>query len=209
MPHHSSVNMEKEPSRSSFEEDGEIYIPRKQNNRSRTILAGFFVILIIFTFGGWYILKNNAKRDLGDCGTNATEALANGCVFDHISYAWMKPECYYKDLVDEYSNHSEVRYYSAPSLDENSLLPMEQVINGDYATTFTPRDFHSVHCALSVARVHWALMHHLPIDSYAISFEHTKHCQEVLLGTMDMCRGPNKCKLSKTTARFSSCSYLS
>lgn len=57
-------------------------------------------------------------------------------------------------------------------------------------------------------KLHRALTEHLPIDSDSVHYEHTEHCQLVMLNAMPECQKEGKCKLSKITSTYPECGYI-
>ncbi|KAG6004544.1 hypothetical protein E4U43_000716 [Claviceps pusilla] len=147
-------------------------------------------------------------RELGDCGTTVQEARAKGCVFDYLSYVWVQPPCYYPHLLAEYNNRTGVKWYTDPSLNDEFQIPDEEIRRGEHPEVWAPRKFHAMHCAFTVSKIHYALANHEPLDSRANSFEHTKHCQLVLLDEIESCSTPGKCSISKVSAKLTSCGWV-
>jgi len=154
-----------------------------------------------------FVYRAPTGREFGDCGTNSVEARANGCVFDHLSYVWVQPQCHYPELLAGYNNRTGVSYYTESSMEESQLIPIAEIQRGDYDRAWAPRKYHSMHCAFTVSKVHHALLNHLPIDSSAIRFKHTEHCQMVLLDELPDCP-KGKCSKSRLTAKYTSCGYV-
>jgi hypothetical protein len=172
-------------------------------------LTLFLILIGVVIYITLPILVHRAPtgREFGDCGTNSVEARANGCVFDHLSYVWLQPQCYHPELLAGYNNRTGVTYYSEKSMEDGQLIPMPEIERGDHDRAWAPRKFHSMHCAFTVSKMHYALVHHLPIDSAAVSFKHTEHCQMVLLDEVPECLD-GKCSKSRLTARYTSCGYV-
>jgi hypothetical protein len=119
--------------------------------------------------------------ELGTCGYDKTpeEARAHGCVFDPMSFIWVRPECYHGDLLEDFMKRSEWAWYSDPQLKHK--LPMDEVFNGDHPQAFAPKQYHQIHCTYMWRKMHSVLVDRLPIDSDLSSWHHTMHCEKVLL----------------------------
>jgi hypothetical protein len=146
-------------------------------------------------------------REFGDCGKNSVEARGNGCVFDHLTYVWVQPECHYPELLAGYANLTGMEYYAEESMHQDSRIPMEDIMAGAYDQAWAPRRFHSLHCAFTVEKMHWTAINHLPLDSAAIDYEHTAHCQMILLEETPQCDS-GRCLYSRLSAKYTSCGYI-
>ncbi|KAF2663826.1 hypothetical protein BT63DRAFT_460948 [Microthyrium microscopicum] len=149
-------------------------------------LAVFAFALICWTaFQTWKLQKHvhlfPTGIELGTCGSNKTieEARAHGCVFDPMSYIWVRPECYHEDLLDDFMKRNDWAWYSDPKL--QNKIPMEQLFRGDHPQAFAPRSYHQIHCTYMWRKMHGVLLDHLPIDSDLSHWKHTMHCEKVLL----------------------------
>lgn len=190
----------------------EHHVSREKGGLSKrriAFLTAMFVMTGILVF---FAISKPVHRvptghEFGDCGRNSVVARANGCVFDHITYVWVRPQCHYLTLLAGYTNLTGLAYFSESSMDENSRISLEEIMTGNYDRAWAPKRFHSLHRAFTVSKVHWALINHLPLDDAAISFEHTEHCQMVLLGEMPECHG-GRCSMSKLSAKYTSCGYV-
>jgi hypothetical protein len=58
--------------------------------------------------------------------SNVEESRAKGCIFDYLSYVWVQPPCYYPQLLAEYNDHTGVKWYTDPSLDDKFVIPEEE-----------------------------------------------------------------------------------
>ncbi|KAM3425846.1 hypothetical protein NHJ13734_009877 [Beauveria thailandica] len=172
--------------------------------------VGLLVVVCLVTYTVFPKLENfsgRTGRELGHCGSNVEEAREQGCVFDYLSYVWVRPPCFYPDLLEGYQNRSGVQWYTDPSLEEQFRIPDYEIERGDHPIAWAPRKFHSMHCAFTVSKTHYALANHQPIDSRANSFEHTEHCQMILLDEMPECT-EGKCDISRVSAKFSTCGWV-
>jgi hypothetical protein len=119
--------------------------------------------------------------ELGTCGDNKTveEARAHGCVFDAMSYLWVRPECYHRELVEDFMQRSDWAWYSDAQLKHK--LPMDELLRGDHPQAFAPKKYHQIHCTYMWRKMHSILVDHLPVDSDLTNWMHTMHCEKVLL----------------------------
>jgi hypothetical protein len=195
----------------------------KQKSRRRrkrlTCVAGICFVVVVsiaisFKFFPRALGIPPSGREFGDCGNSVEEARVKGCVFDNLSYSWMRPACTHTELRDQFWNRSKasIVYYNQPDLSSASVIPIEEILRGDWPSAWATKTQHPVHCAFVVAKIHEAFTHHLPLDSGASNFEHTVHCSKVLLddwlGEVEACRKPGGCGASKVTAKFTTCGYM-
>lgn len=174
-----------------------------------TAVVGLLLIVSLITYAVFprlEALSTRTGRELGHCGSSVEEARAEGCVFDYLSYVWVQPPCFYPDLLVHYQNRTGVQWYTDPSLGEQYRIPDEEIQRGDHPTAFAPGKFHAMHCAFTVSKTHFALANRRPIDSRANSFDHTEHCQMILLDEMPKC-AQGGCNVSRVSAKFSTCGW--
>lgn len=133
---------------------------RRERLRNRFVkLLVFAVSLIsvtslIYTAIGVHRLSSAATTDYGDCGSTETveEARAKGCVFDPMSWIWVRPECYDAELVAEFMAQTNFSWHTEPKLKPETKLDMEIIYRGDHPKLFTQKDYHTVHCFVSLPR---------------------------------------------------------
>ena len=121
--------------------------------------------------------------ELGDCGSSHTvdEARAKGCLFDPMSWLWVRPECYDSSLIDDFMNRTDWSWHTDWKLTPESQVPLDRVFAGDHPHLFTSKKYHSIHCTYMWQKMHKALLEHRPVDTDLTSWHHTHHCEEVLL----------------------------
>lgn len=149
-------------------------------------------------------------REFGDCGSNIEEARAKGCLFDNLSWHWVRPACFSGDLLEDFRNRTQMRYYSDTSLAEEYRIPTEEIFRGDHLSAWAPKEHHPAHCSYLAQLVHTAFVNHLPIDDHAAEYEHTRHCGMILLDDwlheMPECR--EKACIAGVYAQFTTCGYI-
>ncbi|KAK1774234.1 hypothetical protein QBC45DRAFT_446254 [Copromyces sp. CBS 386.78] len=131
--------------------------------------------------------------DYGDCGTSETveEARAKGCVFDAMSWIWVRPECYDAELVEDFFMNTNYSWHTEPKLKPDTKVPMDVIRRGDHPKLFVQKEYHSVHCAYMMKKMHKAIIEHRPMDSYLTDWHHTNHCGMVMLN--DIMHGDVEC----------------
>ncbi|KAK1757772.1 hypothetical protein QBC47DRAFT_165074 [Echria macrotheca] len=167
------------------------------SRRLTQLVAGVVVLAslgaLAYTAAGVHRLSGAATADYGDCGTSETvaEARAHGCVFDPMSWIWVRPECYDPDLVAEFMAQTNFSWHTEPKLRPETRVDMDIIYRGDFPKLFTQKDYHTVHCFVSslggvrmgymMKKMHKAILEHRPIDSYLTEWHHTNHCGMVML----------------------------
>lgn len=203
------------------EENQPPLLTKKQGKR-RGLLRSFYPLLYLtllaITGLSTYILlprlfhETPTGREFGDCGSSIPEARAKGCIFDNMSYAWVRPACHHADLLESYRNRTEMPYYTDHSLAPDTRIPIEEIMRGDHLEAWAPEKHHPMHCAFMLSKIHLTLLNHLPIDSKAREYAHTDHCGMVLmdgwLHEMPECSAEKGCGLSHLSAQFTSCGYV-
>ncbi|KAK4107473.1 hypothetical protein N656DRAFT_674599, partial [Canariomyces notabilis] len=109
------------------------------------------------------------------------EARALGCVFDPMSWIWVRPECYDGELIAEFFSQTNFSWHTEPKLKPETKLSMDIIHRGDHPKLFTQKDYHTVHCFYMMKKMHKAILEHRPIDSYLTEWHHTNHCGQVML----------------------------
>ena len=133
-----------------LETDSSGLTKRKRGFRKPLLLWLFFFALAIFSLVAYWLLpfRMNQIPELhpvfGDCGKTPDEARAKGCIYDPLAVTWVRPECYYPELIDEFIDMEPVRFYHDKSLSEESRVPIEEIIPGQHEQVWAPHKFHSV-----------------------------------------------------------------
>ncbi|KAF3392766.1 hypothetical protein F1880_008496 [Penicillium rolfsii] len=123
--------------------------------------------------------------EFGHCGKSITEARALGCIFDPMSWAWQRPECYHADLVKEFLERMDWHFYLSNETLAMEEVPREEWERGDYTLLYGPRMWHQFHCTYSWRKFHDAFRHGMPMDNDILKPEHTLHCDSVFLHGYD------------------------
>ena len=169
--------------------------PNGQRKKCRSIfypLLGLFVIFCISSLAYLSATVHTLRKafhlrptgiELGDCGSSHTveEARAKGCLFDPMSWLWVRPECYDQALIDDFMNRTDWSWHTDWKLTPESQVPLKEVFDGDHPQLFTGKKYHSIHCTYMWQKMHKALLEHRPVDTDLTSWHHTHHCEEVLL----------------------------
>ncbi|PVH94002.1 hypothetical protein DM02DRAFT_509826, partial [Periconia macrospinosa] len=115
------------------------------------------------------------------CGSSSEEARAKGCVYDVMMTAWMKPECYDKELSDYffYRDSGNWTFYLDP--EGTIVLPHEALFRGEYTEYWVKGTYHFSHCSYIWAKQMQQMgKRPLTLDSKARNWRHTIHCANML-----------------------------
>jgi hypothetical protein len=115
------------------------------------------------------------------CGSSVTEAKSLGCIFDTMSFIWVHPACYDRELTTEFETARDWKWYTEYHGESGNgeLISMDDIRTGEF-DAWVPWEFHTVHCTFQWRKMHRALMGGLPLDSYLAAYNHTIHCEMML-----------------------------
>ncbi|KXT16705.1 hypothetical protein AC579_5266 [Pseudocercospora musae] len=121
------------------------------------------------------------RISLGTCGSTWQEAEANGCVYDVMMTAWMKPQCYDKELSDAYFHRDSGNwtFYHDPA--GKDVMPHDELLRGRYTEYWVQGTYHFSHCSYIWAK-QLKQMGKKPmiLDSKSRNWYHTLHCANML-----------------------------
>jgi hypothetical protein len=114
-----------------------------------------------------------------NCGTDPATARSRDCHFDILSFAWQTPQCFDRETSEAFRTHNGTWSYFS---DFQGTTPRSEAeaMSGE-STTFTTVDFHRVHCTYMWRQLHRAYAVLGYIDEHLANWNHTLHCQQVLL----------------------------
>jgi hypothetical protein len=145
-----------------------------------------FAILAVVVLGG-AMLRNksqiagtidptpsapNMPIPITHCGNTPAEARALGCIFESNNLAWVPPQCYDRELGDEWDAKQWLYAYG----DNKEIVRQDLVLEGDFDYVFVTWGQHVAHCALMVRKFQRAVFHNWPMDNWTSSIAHTDHC---------------------------------
>jgi hypothetical protein len=114
------------------------------------------------------------------CGADPNTAQARNCHFDILSLAWQTPECFDEETSEAFRRHNGTWTYFSDL--KGTPKSEAEAMSGRY-TTFVTAEFHRVHCTYMWRQLHRAYAKQGHIDEHLESWNHTLHCQLVLLET--------------------------
>jgi hypothetical protein len=147
--------------------------------RLRYLFLCLFLILTIAATTIFALLGRAQRPAWESCGSDPATARARGCSFDLISFAWQTPECYDASLVRDFAEWDTWTFYTAER--GNVTVTQEVVLQGEQSLWVTWH-YHLVHCTFMWRQMHRAYERGW-IDGHLHAYNHTLHCQKVLLRT--------------------------
>ncbi|EME84579.1 uncharacterized protein MYCFIDRAFT_173540 [Pseudocercospora fijiensis CIRAD86] len=123
------------------------------------------------------------RISLGTCGRNWQEAEANGCVYDVMMTAWMKPQCYDKELSDAFFYRDSGNWTFYHDSAGKDVMPHDELFRGRYTEYWVQvgGTYHFSHCSYIWAK-QLKQMGKKPmvLDSKSRNWYHTLHCANML-----------------------------
>jgi hypothetical protein len=126
--------------------------------------------------------STNTHHQWTTCGTSPTEAQSRNCRFDILSFAWQTPECFDDELMQDfihYGGNNTWQFYTHPNRTD-SVVSLAIALEGQ-RTLYVDWAYHVTHCTFMWRQMHRAYAVRGYVDSHLDSYEHTLHCQGVLL----------------------------
>lgn len=120
---------------------------------------------------------DNLDFRVSSCGSTAAEALAKGCHFDPVTFAWLPERCLDRELAAElllnttWTVHADL---------EGKVPKSTEQFSRDDAPTYITNGNHVLHCVYSWRRLHRIIRKGMPYHS-GLSYLHTVHCGNVVL----------------------------
>lgn len=125
-------------------------------------------------------------RRIPRCKMPPSKARAEGCMFDPSSFNWLPSECHDQDLVDEFLNITDWKWYTiAEGSDEKSPglgeeVPLEEALKGEYQSLMVSDHFHFMHCVMAWKKLHRSLEGLVGLDGFVSKLKHSTHCGWIL-----------------------------
>ncbi|KAK8139509.1 hypothetical protein PG984_002889 [Apiospora sp. TS-2023a] len=135
----------------------------------------------------WFVLISSMRPPneqiapnvtLSQCGNSSDEAATMGCHFDIMSFSWLPPACYDEHLTHEFETRDDWQWFR----DQNGTqpVPKDEVILGKQ-DVFVSSRYHKLHCTFMWKKLHRAIGEGHIVDSYIGNYDHTVHCEHMLL----------------------------
>lgn len=135
-------------------------------------------ILFLAAFEG-SLNSSNSPLGLTHCGDSPALARNLGCTFDIMSFSWLPPRCLDEELIKEFDSMEEWLWYKDPF--SGVQIPKAEVARGEHQRVWVSYKFHRVHCTFMWKKLHRALGRGGYVDSYIGNYNHTIHCEHMLL----------------------------
>lgn len=126
----------------------------------------------------------------GSCGDTPSSAREANCTFDMMSFSWLPWQCSEPELTAEFLRVRNWSWWE--DVEATRPVPFEEVARGDYAILYITREQHMYHCTYMWKKLHRGLLKGQEnierrgiVDDYIGSYEHTKHCEPMLVGKED------------------------
>lgn len=118
-------------------------------------------------------------KEFGSCGSTPASARLANCSFDVMSFSWLPSACSDPELTTEFVALRNWTWW----VDENQTasIPFKEVQKGGRSMLFVNREYHMYHCTYMWRKLHRGMQKGV-VDSYIGSYEHTGHCEMMLLG---------------------------
>ena len=187
-----------------MEEEGHFILDVNERQRSgvehlhlaKTSMARYLVIVLVFmaTLLSTAVLLNmpsagssqdgsamsirQHEKTHDQCGSTPDEAVKRDCRFDVMSFSWLPIRCFDSQLTDEFLALHDWHWYLDTTGKQE--VPAKQVELGTQDKLFVTWEYHLNHCTYMWKKLHRAMLHEGPIDSYIGNYNHTLHCTKVL-----------------------------
>lgn len=179
---------------------------------SAVLFVVFLVLLLVCAVAVLLVMRaisvpsESESEDLLTCGETPEQAQHLGCRFNVMSFTWVPSPCFDEELIDEFLNSPSVpwKWFSERNATTASTFPLEEVSSGQFPELYVTNAFHTTHCTFTWRQLHRALTMLGYLDSYIGNYEHTLHCEQMLLS-----RGLDPLQIDTTIRRkFSTCQRI-
>lgn len=173
-------------------------------------LAAVAALILIFAFSAPYSItpwpdkwrpgaNSSAPASARHCGASPDEAVAAGCKFDLMSFAWSQPACLDEQLTADFLAVQEWRWWV--DADGAETVARDEVALGRHDQLFVSWAFQLEQCAYLWKKMQRAVLNKAPLDSYTLDAEHTAQCAEMLLDR----KGPAEDTKTLVVAKYPTC----
>lgn len=155
------------------------------------LMLGIMAIIWILQFMMSTYNATEYHSSIFHCGDSPAEAIARGCNFDIMSFAWLPAPCFDRDLMEEFLGLRQWTWYT--DKDGQTVANEVDIREGQYNEIFVSWEYHLVHCTYMWRKMHRALLQGglEAVDGYIGSLHHTEHCSNMLLGYHETSNVPN------------------
>ena len=130
--------------------------------------------------------NHNTSILISPCGNSPTEAVSSGCHFDIMSFSWLPTRCYDAQLSSSFDSLRTWKWYADSN--KTTSIPHDAVMTGILSELYVEWEYHIRHCTAMWKKLHRAVLKEGKggVDAYIGRYEHTLHCEKVLLGAKDV-----------------------
>lgn len=118
---------------------------------------------------------------INECGTTVSEAIAAGCDFDPVTFAWLPERCLDRELAAEFTSKTSWTLHA----DKAGTIKKSDM---DFAANSTPTYItnrnHVLHCLYAWKRLHRLMVAGKPYH-VGMSYHHTAHCTNMAMDALD------------------------
>lgn len=169
------------------------YLTQRRRGTSFAISAVLFVVFLVLllvcavavllVMRAISVASEPELPELLTCGSSPEEARHLGCRFNVMSFTWVPSPCFDEELIDEFlsSPSTPWKWFSEPNSTTASTVPVGEVLSGQFPELYVTNAFHTTHCTFTWKQLHRALAVLGYLDSYIGNYEHTLHCEQMLL----------------------------
>lgn len=131
-------------------------------------------ILVIF-------LRDPQSKDPAaeTCGNSSSEAISLGCSFDIMSFAWLPPRCFDRELMNQFLAIRDWKWYL--DTEGRQTVDLASVAAGQYDQLYVTQEYHMYHCTYMWRKMHRAIAAGAVVDGYIGDIHHTAHCEMQIL----------------------------
>jgi hypothetical protein len=141
------------------------------------ILSSFALAILSFWLGTAYP-KDTYDYPVTNCGKTPDEARSAGCQYESMQRAWIPPECYFPEPMEDYDVFRDREWFE----DEDRTIPsnITALEVGDTHLAFT-RYWHDEHCTYVLRKMALAVALQKPmINSIPANIGHSNHCAHMI-----------------------------
>ncbi|KAM3435424.1 hypothetical protein MY4824_004890 [Beauveria thailandica] len=117
------------------------------------------------------------------CGATAEEALALGCKFDAINYAWQPADCFHEEVYNRYwamsKEQGALKWYADSGFTKELPQDIDVLMHTPYV--WSEHRLHVVHCLYDWELMHYALTRNKLVPEFISHLNHTMHCADTAL----------------------------
>jgi hypothetical protein len=155
------------------------------NNAKRLVVSLVIVITVgVLTFIALTPRSGYSPDVLSNhCGSTSEEAIALGCKFDVLNYAWQPPECFDEDVFNRYweksQEHGPLKWYADSTF--TTELPQDIELLMHTPRVWSEHRFHILHCMYAWELIHHAVTLKKPVVEFISHYNHTMHCADTAM----------------------------